>query len=204
MSTADVEADDRGLAIRPISDDEFRGFARRFGKSPEVGPIATCLDRDARPNPDARRYVTGLFGCGRLCAAACFELYWSRVDAGSQVLKLDSVIVDPELRRRGLGALIVTQAFLDLLTDPELNVTRIYAHSVHPATVLLLRRLAFADPPVTGAPISQVSIEPEDRAALTRGWESRVRDQRAQKKLVCESCRINSRRARPWCLTPGP
>ncbi|MDH3476301.1 MAG: N-acetyltransferase [Rhodospirillales bacterium] len=190
---------DHGLIIAPISEQEFLEFAKRFANSPEIGPIATCLDRDARKNPEARHHVVGLAGCGKLCAVACFELYESKSQDSVQVAKLDSVIVDPALRRRGLAGILIAQVFNDLVRSEALNVVRMYAHSVHPATVQMLRQLAFSDPPLVGAPISHLSLEGEARDEFLRASDEQLRRQLAQKRLECEFCRTGSRRSRPWC-----
>ncbi len=191
---------DQGLVIETIPHDAFRDFAKRYAHSAEIGPIGTCLDSDAREHPDATLYVVGLMACGKLCAAACFELYPSKVEPSAHVLKLDSVILNPRLRQRGLAGLLVTQIFQDLVGDETLNIRRIYAHSVHPATVALLKRLSFNDPLPTGAPISSITIERGERDTIVAAWREQTRGPMDQKKLNCELCRTKSRRARPWCL----
>lgn len=189
-----------GLTIGTITQDQFRDFARKFATSEEIGPIRTALDSDAKVGDGVRRVLIGLSGCGRLCSAACLLLYPSKIDGGaSHVIKLDSVIVDPALRRRGLGGILVTTAFRDLIAEAKFNIRRIYAHSVHPATVHLLRRLGFKDPQPVGAPISNVAIEPGTEDEFIRRWEGQIRGQLEQMRLQCEFCRKDDRRARPWC-----
>ena len=192
--------DGKGLSIGEVDPDDFRRFAGRFATSPEIGAIRTCLDKDA-PNASesADVCVTGLNGCDRLCAAACFQLYRSKTDEASLVVKLDSVMVDDRLRRRGLGAILATQSFIDFVSKVELNVTRIYAHSVHPATVRLLRRLGFNDPPVIGAPISNLSIDPQEREDIVNRWTELNRGRLDRLRLQCELCRKKHRRAIRWC-----
>jgi len=124
-----------GPRIAEISAEEFREFARRYANSPEIGPIQTSLDGGIDEPDDCDRVLAGLWGCDTLCAVACFHLYRSARDQARRVLKLDSVVVDNRLRRRGLAGLLVTQAFADLVGDAAHNVARIYAHSVHPGTV---------------------------------------------------------------------
>lgn len=194
------QGSDQGFAIETIPHDVFRNFARRYAHSAEIGPIGICLDSGAPEHPDATLYVVGLKACGKLCAAACFELYPSKVEPSAHILKLDSVIVNPRLRQRGLAGLLVTQIFQDLVGDKTLNIRRIYAHSVHPATVALLKRLSFKDPLPTGAPISSITIERDERDTIVAAWREQVRGPTDQKKLNCELCRTKSRRARPWCL----
>ena len=189
-----------GLTIGPITEDQFRDFARKFATSEEIGPIRTALDSDANVDEEVRRVLVGLSGCGELCSAACLLLYSSKMDGGkSHVVKLDSVIVDPALRRRGLGGILVTQAFSDVLAAASYNIRRFYAHSVHPATVHLLRRMGFSDPPPVGAPISSAAIEPGTEDEFVRKWEEQTRGRLEQMRLQCEFCRKGDRRARPWC-----
>ncbi len=190
----------RGLSIGPISDDDFRAFARRHASSDEVGPIRTCLDRDAAEGTDAAKVVNGLWACHELCAVICVQLYRSRKEASTYVAKLDSVIANDKLRRRGLAGLLVARTFLDLVTDADRNVIRLYAHSVHPGTVRLLRRLEFSDPPPVGAPISDLSLEGERRDAFIGACGAEIRGHMSRLGLQCTFCRNGDRRARPWCV----
>ncbi len=192
-----------GARIAEISAEEFRQFAKRYANSPEIGPIQTSLDGGIDEPDDHDRVLIGLWGCDTLCAVACFHLYRSTRDQARHVLKLDSVIVDDRLRRRGLAGLLVTQAFADLVDDGARNIARIYAHSVHPGTVRLLRRLGFNDPQVTGAPISDHDVDGEARAAFLKACELQVVNHMRQIKLQCEFCRTRDKRARPWCLPRG-
>lgn len=189
----------KGMTIVEIGDDEFKLFARRNATSPEIGPIGTCLDSDARPAADARLRVIGLKGCDTLCAIATFQLFPSKRVKGAHVLKLDSVIVDPKLRRRGLGGMLVANVFTDFVSDTANRVSRIYAHSVHPATVAMLKRLGFGDPPAVGAPITDIGIDDDTREAFLALCDAETRARFNQMRLQCEFCRNGDRRARPWC-----
>ena len=192
-----------GANIAEITEEEFRDFARHNATSPEIGPIGTALDSDAKNQTGVERALIGLWGCETLCAVACFNLYSSAIDKARLVLKLDSVIVASPLRRRGLAGLLVAGGFAELFDGGVRNIVRIYAHSVHPATVALLRTLGFRDPQIVGAPISDLGIEAEDRDAFLRLCESQIRDQMAQMRLQCEFCRKGDKRARPWCVPRG-
>lgn len=194
----------KGVTIGPLTDDAFREFARKFATSPEIGPIRTALDSDSQERGEAGYVLVGLSGCGRLCSAACLLLYPSKIDGGeTHVVKLDSVIVDPALRRRGLGGVLVAQAFRDLVAETGFGIRRIYAHSVHPATVSLLKRLGFIDPPPVGAPISNTAIEPGKEEEFLARCDDQIRGRLEQLRLQCEFCRKGDRRARPWCLEPS-
>lgn len=192
-----------GPRIGAISAEEFRGFAKRYAHSPEIGPIQTSLDGGIDQPDDCERVLVGLWGCGTLCAVACFHLYESAQDETRHVLKLDSVVVDDRLRRRGLAGWIVSQVFSDLVADEVRNISRAYAHSVHPGTVRLLRRLGFNDPQVTGAPLSDVDVDGARREDFLKLCESQIVTHMSQIKLQCEFCRKRDKRARPWCLPRG-
>ena len=192
-----------GPRVAEISAEEFRGFAKRHATSPEIGPIQTSLDAGVDKEIDFDRVLVGLWGCENLCAVACFHLYQSAMDKSRHVLKLDSVIVDTQLRRRGLAGLLVSQSFIDLVVDRVRRVSRVYAHSVHPATVRLLRRLRFNDPQITGAPISDISVEQDGREIFLKVCEEQIKSHMNQMKLQCEFCRKGDKRARPWCVPRG-
>ncbi len=192
-----------GPRVAEVSAEEFRDFAKRHATSPEIGPIQTSLDAGVDKEIDFNRVLIGLWGCESLCAVACFHLYQSAMDKTRHVLKLDSVIVDTRLRRRGLAGLLVAQSFIDLVVDRVRRVSRVYAHSVHPATVRLLRRLRFNDPQITGAPISDIGVEEDDREAFLKVCEEQIKSHMTQMRLQCEFCRKGDKRARPWCVPPG-
>ncbi len=187
-----------GLGFRALAPEEFLDFARRHGASPEIGPIATCFDDNQGHAAPARFQLLGLTGCGRLCAVACCTL--SRADPqGPYGAKLDSVIVDGGLRRRGLAALLVAKSFHQLLSSAEAAISVLYAHAVHPATVRLLARLSFSAPPPTGAPLAALQVGAEAEDELARRLETGVHERAARLKLQCARCRTGDRRARPWC-----
>ncbi len=188
-----------GLAIGEIPVDVFLDFARRHANSPEVGPIRTCFDHDATPTPNTRRYVFGLQGCERICAAASLVLCQARETQSEYALKLDSVIVDPALRKRGLASVLVAEIFANFLAETEYGIKSIYAHSVHPATVSMLRRLGFRNPPPVGAPISHLGIADGARDDTVATFEHHVNGRRSYMRLQCELCLTRSRRSRPWC-----
>lgn len=195
-----VGRDGTGPAIVDIPDDRFRAFAKLHATSPEVGPINTYLDHDVDRRKARATQVFGLEGCGKLCAVVCTLLYPSIRDNSILTLKLDSVIVDPALRRRGLAGLLVTKLFTELLGRADLDITRIYAHSVHPATVSMLRRLGFQDPLPMGAPISHLKIEKAARAEYISKFDGATRARSDSMKLQCELCSKKHKTARPWCL----
>lgn len=194
--------DTRGVEIAEISVDAFREFAEKHATSPEIGRIATCLDEGGDPNTDARLELLGLLGCGQLCGVVCNQLVPSK-SADSYVCKLDSVVVDARLRKRGLAGLLATEAFRRIVTRAGSTVTSIYAHAVHPATVRLLRTLSFSEPPPLGAPISSYHLDGDARERLIAGCDYVVRARIARLRLQCALCRAGDRRAQPWCQPRG-
>lgn len=192
-----------GSKIAEISPEDFRGFAKRYATSPEIGPIQTSLDGGADKEVVFDRVLVGLRGCDTLCATACIHLYQSVTEKDRQVLKLDSVIVDDRLRRRGLAGLLVAQSFVDLILDRGRRIASIYSYAVHPGTLRLLRRLGFNDPRATGAPLSNINLETDDCEAFLKECNKQITLQLNQMKRQCVWCRNGDRRARPWCLPRG-
>lgn len=188
-----------GMVIGELSEPEFLDFAGQFANSPEVGQIRTCLDDNPDDEPGVSHVVMGLWGCDTLCAVATFQFYRSKSADIGETLKLDSVIVDPGLRRRGLAGLLIAKSFGHFVADRSRQFSRIYAHSVHPATVSLLRRLGFADPAPAGAPVSYLELAPGADRPFANQCETGIRHKIGQMRVQCELCRKSDRRARPWC-----
>ena len=191
-----------GLRIAEISPQDFRDFAKRHATSPEIGPIQTSLDGGVDKEIDFERVLVGLWGCETLCAVACLQLHQSVRDKDQRALKLDSVIVDNHLRRRGLAGLLVARSFVDLILDHGRRVASIYAYAVHPGSLRLLRRLGFNDPHAAGAPLSNINFETDDREAFVKECNNQITSQLIQMKRQCAWCRKGNRRADPWCSVP--
>jgi N-acetylglutamate synthase-like GNAT family acetyltransferase len=191
--------ENKGLAIDNIPVETFQNFAKRNATSPEIGPIRTCYDKGAETYPNTERFVFGLQGCDRICAAATMVMYGVDQPVGERVLKLDSVVVDPAFRQRGLAAYLVTEIFSSFLARADYGIKRIFAHSVHPATVQMLRRLGFEDPAPTGSPISHAEFAAETRQQRAVELQQKIKDQRGYMRLQCELCLKRSPRSRPWC-----
>ena len=187
-----------GLTIDRISEADFREFVRVHGSSPEIGPIATYLDGNHGERVYGEPHLFGLNGCGVLCAVACCTVCPDR-SGTAHAGKLDSVVVHGGIRRGGLGAALVTWAFRHMLNDPALNIASLFSYAVHPATVAMLRRLGFSEPPTRGAPLSSLAITDANRQQVAT--RLKVGFQNAERKfgLQCAYCRNNNRRARPWC-----
>jgi len=205
-----ASCDNIGMGFFPLTPEVFRAFAKVNATSEEIGPIATYLDEGVSAPKhiddvsilETDIVLLGLYGCDTLTAAICCLVTTSRsktddVDV-THAIKLDSIIVDQRSRRRGLGVALVSECFAEIIADPGKNVTHLYAHSVHPATVRLLRTLAFQDPPPSGAPISSLHL-----GDGTDGFVKRCNDRLASVstslKLHCSYCQSSSRKARRWC-----
>ena len=188
-----------GLAFQRIREDDFRIFARFHGSSEEIGRIGTYLDADNAEQAYGKPYLFGLFGCQEICAVVCCTISKSS-NRNGHACKLDSIIVHQDVRKGGLGSLLVTKAFMDLVDDPEFNIGTIYSYVVHPATVRMLQRLNFSEPPPTGAPLTSLRITDDNREQLTTDFKVRFQDVSQRLKLQCIYCVNKDRRARPWCL----
>ena len=190
----------KGLEFRELGPETFREFARNHATSDEIGRIATYLDEDVTSksdNSDIR--LMGLWGCDEPCAAICC-LVTPAKDGESAAIKLDSIIVDKKLRRQGLGLALVVKTFQDLIVDSNPKIRNLYAHSVHPATVRMLRSLGFSDPPATGAPISALNLEENGEEFHSRCQE-RLMTITNNLKMNCSYCRSNHRKTRHWCAS---
>ena len=148
----------KGLEFRALDATTFREFARLHATSDEIGPIATYLDEDRKTgNLKSEIELQGLWGCDELCAAVCC-LITPATDGKYSAIKLDSIVVDKKLRRQGLGIALVVKTFQDVISRHRPEIRNLYAHSVHPATVRMLRSLGFNEPLPTGAPISAINL----------------------------------------------
>lgn len=187
-----------GLQFLRLSEELFRNFSRRHGTSEEIGRIGTHYDDGPGDKSLGTPVLFGLAGCGKVCAAVCCTLTTNPQNDGHSC-KLDSVIVDGELRKRGLASILVTRAFLDLMEDRKFDITMFHSHAVHPATVRLLVNLAFSTPAILGAPLSSIQIDDGNRADFLRRCANTHRDGLNRLKLQCQFCRKRDRRAKPWC-----
>ncbi len=202
MAAMTVKPNGSGLQIREIPADAFLSFAKLHGTSEEIGPIGTVFDKITELADNVRVYALGLYGCGTLCAVtACTVTHAQDDEPGG--LKLDSIIVDRALRRRGLAGLLVAKAFHQLLSDPGQNISTIFSHAVHPATVRLLHRMSFSEPPPLGAPISSLHLDDAERAELLAFCEIQMQRALERLNLQCRFCEGGDRRARPWCQARG-
>jgi len=188
----------QGLSFQELSREDYQAFARAHGTSPEIGGIATHFDGPAADEATGDVHLFGLFGCGTVCAAACCVVA-PHASAGTDVCKLDSIIVDPGLRNRGLAKVVVSQILEKVLTTPKYRISSIFSHAVHPATVRILRRLSFGEPPPLGAPLTSVRLDDGERERF------RVKCRRAAEadlnnlKLQCILCREGNVQAKRWC-----
>lgn len=188
----------QGYAIKPVERDTFREFASRHAISEEIGRIGTYLDPD-NDGPAADHVQTlGLYGCERLCAVACCTL-WHHGGEDAFVVKLDSVIVEHDLRGRGLAGLVIGRAFLDLMADERFDITRFYSHAVHPATARLIQQLMFSAPPPIGAPICELSIAADSRADFIAACRTKSSEIAELLEAQCRRCRAGHPLADRWC-----
>jgi len=190
-----------GFAIEQISPEAFSTFAEKHGTSEEVGRIATVLDDDAdhRVKPEIIKIYGLIAGGDRLCAATCLTFATNQNGIG-RACKLDSIVVHKELRRRGLAGVVVTEGLAAAVEDADLNVTRIFSYAVHPATVRLLKRLGFTDPPLRGAPLCSVDVPAEQHSDFARLCHDRAANLSNHLRLQCALCKKNHRRAIRWCV----
>ena len=188
----------QGLKFEELGEDVFTKFVNQHATSPEIGKIGTYLDDKNRGEDHGEPRLFGLTGCGRLCGTVSCLLK-KNISGDGQTCKLDAIVIDGELRKRGLARALVTKAFIDLASEAALGIERIYSYAVHPATVQLLSRLSFSDPPPVGAPLSSVRFDEVPRESFLRTCRASFQGVINQLKLRCALCLNGDRRARPWC-----
>lgn len=188
----------QGLKFEILSEADFFNFVRRHATFPEIGKIGTYLDDKDDGEDHGEPRLFGLTGCGRICGAASCVIK-ENVSGEGQTCKLDAIAIDGGLRKRGLASAVVAKAFIDLVTEPALRIGRIYSYAVHPATVRLLSRLSFSDPPPVGAPLSGVNFDDVPRDSFLDTCRTSFQSAVVQLKLQCAMCLSGDRRARPWC-----
>ena len=116
--------------------DTFRQFVRQRRTSTEIGPIGTYLDADHGDQAYGEPFLFRLLECGELCAAVCCTVSLDQ-NGGTHACKLASIVVHQQIRRGGLGAALITSAFLELIADKRLQIARWYSYAIHPAAHLL-------------------------------------------------------------------
>lgn len=188
----------QGLKFEELSEADFGNFVKHHATSSEIGNIATYLDDKDDGEDHGEPRLFGLTGCGRVCGAVSCIIKENVSDEG-QTCKLDAIAIDGGLRKRGLAGAVVAKAFIDLVSETGLNIGRIYSYAVHPATVRLLSRLSFCDPPPVGAPISSVRFDEVPREQFLDTCRGSFQATINQLKLQCALCLNGDRRARPWC-----
>jgi GNAT superfamily N-acetyltransferase len=188
----------QGLKFGELSEDDFANFVNRHATSPEIGRIGTYLDDKDVGEDHGEPRLFGLTGCDGICGAVSCVLKENIRGAG-QTCKLDAIVIDGRLRKRGLASALVARAFIDLAGEVALRIGRIYSYAVHPATVRLLSRLSFGDPPPVGAPISSVRFDEVPRERFLVTCRASFQGVVNQLELQCALCLSGDRRARPWC-----
>ena len=187
-----------GLYFRPVERAEFDKFTARQATSPETGRFETVYEKKEIANPTRIIRNLGLYGCGKLCAVAICVIIPNKSD-GHNSCRLDTVVVDSDLRKQGLATFIITTLFMDLLADPELDITRMFSYAVHPGTVGALSKLHFSDPPPKGAPLIAVDVGgPEDSDVLS-SCQTLFGQLNAELQGLCSNCAAEDGPELRWC-----
>jgi len=190
--------DMQGLLFRPVDREEFDRFTVRQATSPETGRIGTVFDQDKPAHPDQIIRTLGLFGCDKLCAVAVCVIVPNKSDDHNSC-RLDTVVVDHKLRRQGLATLAITKLFLDLLSEPGLDISRLFSYAVHPATVSALKNLQFSEPPPKGAPLVSVDLGDTVKPEVLTACQTLFGKLNAQLLGMCSACRTVDEPDHRWC-----
>lgn len=188
----------QGLYFQPVELAEFNNFALRQATSSEIGRIGTIYDNTADVDPTHIIRNLGLYGCGKLCAVAVCVIVPNKSD-GHNSCRLDTVIVDNDLRKLGLATFTITTLFMDLISDPALDISRLFSYAVHPGTVAALKKLKFSDPPPKGAPLVAVEVDEAEDSKVFLACQSLFGELNSQLGDTCAKCKTTDDPGRRWC-----
>ncbi|NQV54592.1 MAG: hypothetical protein HQ503_01920 [Rhodospirillales bacterium] len=195
--------ENRGLYFAQVGRGNFDLFIARHAKSPEIGPIQTVFEQKITDDIERDIRLVGLYACGKLCAAAVGVLTKNKTN-DQKSCKLDAIVVDQDIRRQGLAMLTVTKLFKDLLEDDEADISNFISHAVHPATVSLLNKLGFTDPPVVGAPVVGFKLTEDSAQTFSNKLNTNYLDIHNRLKLQCLKCLSGRAGMKPWCGADAP
>lgn len=199
QSEFDEPEERQGMYFAPVTREAYGAFIIRHARSDEIGPIQTALDGTLAEGPEREIRLVGLYACGRLCATATAVLSQNKLNA-HQACKLDSIVVNSDVRRQGIAMMTVTKLFKDLIEDADLDIDTILSHAVHPATVRMLTSLGFGQPPATGAPIVSRKISSENKEKFLKICTTGFLDIHNRLKHQCLQCLRGRADARRWCM----
>ncbi|MBT3549812.1 MAG: hypothetical protein HOO19_07380 [Rhodospirillaceae bacterium] len=199
QSEFDQPKEMQGLYFAPVTREAYGAFIIRHARSDEIGPIQTALDGGHSEDAEREIRLVGLYACGKLCATATAVLSQNKLNQ-HQACKLDSIVVNRDVRRQGIAMMTVAKLFKDLTEDADLNIDTILSHAVHPATVRMLTNLGFSQPPVTGAPIVSLKIDDQNEAEFLKTCTAGFLEIHNRLKHQCLQCLKGRADARRWCF----
>jgi len=88
---------------------------------------------------------------------------------------------------------------MDLLSDEDLDISRMFSYAVHPATVAALKQMHFSDPPPKGAPLVSVDIEDTEKSEVLTTCQTLFGKMNAQLLGMCSACKTKDEPDRRWC-----
>jgi hypothetical protein len=188
----------QGLYFASVTREAYGAFTIRNARSDEIGPIQTVLDSGMGENPEQEIRLIGLYACGKLCATATAVLSRNKLNR-HQACKLDSIVVNRDVRRQGIAMLTVTKLFKDLIEDTDLDIDTIISHAVHPATERMLASLGFGQPPARGAPIVSRKIDYQNELEFLKLCTTSYMEIHNRLKHQCLQCLKGRPDARRWC-----
>lgn len=189
----------KGLYFASVTREDYGAFIIRHARSDEIGPIQTALDGALVEDAERDTRLIGLYACGKLCATATAVLSQNKLNR-HHACKLDSIVVNRDVRRQGIAMLTVAKLFKDLIEDEDLDIDTILSHAVHPATVRMLSSLGFSQPPATGAPIVSRKIDGRSEAEFLKICTAGFLDIHNRLKHQCLQCLKGRADARRWCM----
>lgn len=129
------------IDIRPLEDADLDTAARVLATLNPTTPVATLRERLATMRRDHPNYrCVGAFADGRL-AGVCGSWIVTRVWCG-RCLEIDNLVVDPALRNRGIGGLLIDH-LETLAREAGCTVLTLDSYIANEASHRLYRRHGF-------------------------------------------------------------
>jgi len=186
---------DDNLSLVPIPGMDFLRMLSRVGRSAEVGPVASQYAERLRAD-DEMVGAFALVTCESRPAAISYGIHKS--PRGGMSARLDTVLVDPKIRRGGVGALVMALLFERLLTDLGEDLINISTMAVHPAVAHVVEAAGFERAPGRtplysmrlGSDEAHDSFAARNRTVLTR--------RQGYLKTQCLNCE-HKPWGKPWC-----
>lgn len=195
--------DESKLIFGDIEFEEFLYLIRNQGNSNVVGPVTTQYEDDLKRG-SAKVDVFGFYACDELVGAISYGVEKVINDEDAVAARLDIVITLKKCRGHGVGALLVTKMFENLINKYGENLKNISTIAAHPAIAKCVNGLGFTSAPDNSSTNRfYISLqEKENFDLLKANVEREINKRMSSLKFKCINCESRKGVA-PWCEKPS-